>query len=1662
MGNASSSRGEKGDGLGAGLLDVVAGGGRQSSSRAGRVGDAFQGRLAASLARVDGRGSQADELVRTPSAQRDLEVGVSRAAAARAQRMRAELRQIDTEIVEASAQLRRAELLRGPSGTRYECDSNCVVGGCGEEFAEDEGVLCDCHLFLCHACFGATVVKNECQIGGRFDCDLQHNVPGAQGGSRAVTLVSEPGSLPCPLFPQDCSCGHIPLRTIQRAMLHPSNRGRDGNEEDISSPGTSPHKTHLLARRRWAEAQAGLDEGLIVQGAENDMLVRTFTEARRLSLSRSVAGLSRTTSGKRAVLADRYNELAQLKAELLAHPVAAAIPAHLRRTCAQCRGDFAAFEGGECHYFSNRVTRHSHFLCALCYGGYILRACSDGGVFETEIRNEAGVVVSAPGRLPCPFFHAIRSGSQLVPRTGTLVDTIDDAAEPEPEPEPELQPEPEPETDTLPKPQSAALSRPVSPGHESGGDADVAVQAQMCLPQMECRCGAVPMSSIETVLLDPRNTSIPFWRTRHAETLVRSLAEATITVENLAQDDELPPGWAAETDHMSNQQFFVNAQTGEFAFEQPPSIAWTREVELIGRGFTPANVYETARLRVAIAENTAVANARRELEELRLKELQPDALAVAELRMRVIDALDHGGSLQCPRCGVRAVKDDACIHMDSCECGAKWCFLCGKLQSECPRGPGRGGCDEQSYYLEQHHGWGNFALDGENAAFGAQQEFLRQRQAFMVRAVMERADPKLWESLQKKHPDLLTDTPTPGRHINWATLHEARFPLFGGNRRNENLQSDAQRRLDEHYEQLRIERERLHRELALRRRQQAFCIPSIACAIAALLVGTSLMMTYSPPPNPAIHEAGSASDNHDAGSESGSGGADVMPEPQPHSEPEPEPAPDAVCNWACHSLQWVPIIELLVGLLLLLYGTFISARGGRGRRQNLCSAQERPRFFASVAAVLIGCALNWVGLLGLVRGPEWVLSILSKRVMVWFLIPASTIAATVWLSVIVNQVIEHDAGHDLDDIGYGVLNLVVWIGTGVCIYFAVDDGTSDAHKDPTAKFHCDWKCVSLAVIPEVKFALGLLAMAVSTVAHVVQGDADRRTVAAFGAASGFGAAFCFWPASMPPMDWLTANWLVAYIVAPLFVCGFGTLWLAVQAYVAHDLVRETNSGECHPVVLVYGLVVFIFYLVAMATTRIGNKSYLVPEPDFAFSCDSACQFLLYVPIVEASIGGFAVLGRGLVAVGWGRRDDVWFDVIFSCMSAIVPFWPILYGAKSFVTGSWVVAYVLAPVSLSAAFPWVCATSLFLLEAIKGGRIESFTRAETRNRLAVAVAAISTMSAVVMFCCMVYLRHKSWEPEAAHNDVSYMCTWPCVAVRAAVFMSLGIVCFAQIVRAWTMLAHRDDAAHAQVAGQFLLLLLGLALLLLAGYASAVSWPTLDSWLAEKLVTGSWLVYVLLSGQTVVANVGTWSAMLTVFGPRARMLNQVYSLTPLLVIFSAIVSSWLLYVLRGSIAEPLEQHLSPFSLAILWESRAMSYIGITLLAWKWNYQEGAARRLTTVRAWSRIVRTVLLWLPATSWPAIVSAVAVHASSTQLFDFDLGALDCGVAGLACRHVLIIGVTGISFLIGGSGFVSELIQFDRHRGIQWQSRASAQLVSVWAVVAALVATNVYVVTRS
>ena len=259
--------------------------------------------------------------------------------AARNQRLRKQLRLIDADIAERNADLARAELLRGDADCAvYECDSDCIVGGCGKQFAGHEGVRCaDCNLFLCFPCFG-NCVTNECQVGGRYDKELT----GENGRS------SEAGSLPCALFPQMCSNGHVPLRTIQRAMLHPANRGRDGAAEDLNSSGHSPHKIHLMARRRWAEAEADAVKDSGEDAADLDdgvALVRTLTERRE---RRQNAALARADVDLRTILAEKLDELDQLQTELDRMPVVESIPKHLRRQCALCSEDVANFEGGEC------------------------------------------------------------------------------------------------------------------------------------------------------------------------------------------------------------------------------------------------------------------------------------------------------------------------------------------------------------------------------------------------------------------------------------------------------------------------------------------------------------------------------------------------------------------------------------------------------------------------------------------------------------------------------------------------------------------------------------------------------------------------------------------------------------------------------------------------------------------------------------------------------------------------------------------------------------------------------------------------------------------------------------------------------------------------------------------------------------------------------------------------------------------------------------------------------------------------------------------------------------------------------------------------------------------------------------------------------------------
>eukprot|EP01044_Picomonas_judraskeda_P013331 COSAG03_NODE_2005_length_3231_cov_163.575990_2_plen_351_part_00 len=345
--------------------------------------------------------------------------------------------------------------------------------------------------------------------------------------------------------------------------------------------------------------------------------------------------------------------------------------------------------------------RQHHWLCNICFGGYLMKACAPGGAFEQALTNSDGMVVSPPGKLPCPFFSGHQS--QLLVR------------------------------------QAENVSNPLSSSSAGIGPRWSVTDP---LPPLDCQCGAMELSTITKALLDPRNSSVAFWRERQAQVCIDTQAESRgLNLTDMAE-----------------------------------SGLWSLGIELLSRGVTPSSVHETARLRVDVQK-----------QKIAQEERSPapgsgDSMdKMAELHLAVTNALTRGASIQCPSCGAEAIKDDACVHMDSCPCGASWCFLCGKRSGarsdgHCPRGGG--GCDEQSCFLEQHEGWGGFGMAAERVrlgehrakAYGAQQEFLRRRQAFLVRKVKEETDPQMWARLKSESPTLLDDVPTEGRRYILSNL----------------------------------------------------------------------------------------------------------------------------------------------------------------------------------------------------------------------------------------------------------------------------------------------------------------------------------------------------------------------------------------------------------------------------------------------------------------------------------------------------------------------------------------------------------------------------------------------------------------------------------------------------------------------------------------------------------------------------------------------------------------------------------------------------------------------------------------------------------------------------------------------------------------------------
>lgn len=283
--------------------------------------------------------------------------------------------------------------------------------------------------------------------------------------------------------------------------------------------------------------------------------------------------------------------------------------------------------------------------------------------------------------------------------------------------------------------------------------------------------------------------------------------------------------------------------------------------------------------------------------------------------------------------------------MDSCPCRTGWCFLCGKLSGsdpgKCPRGAG--GCDEASCFLESHPGWNNFAINGESPGAGARDEFLRRRQAFYVRRVKENADPQLWAQLREKSPTLLTDVPTPGRKIDWESVSTAEYPLFGANvgrddisdivDREAPVDNEAAERFEQHFrEELEADARRERRQRRQRQIKMAwiFMLTATATLLTAWVTLTDFdnPQKFSEPPIAPLPQLLNGNETTDSsgeqqGEQCTRDVANVMSVP-------------CQCGISCDLMFWVPLIELVLGVVLMILVVCFDRQGAQSDMGLIC------------------------------------------------------------------------------------------------------------------------------------------------------------------------------------------------------------------------------------------------------------------------------------------------------------------------------------------------------------------------------------------------------------------------------------------------------------------------------------------------------------------------------------------------------------------------------------------------------------------------------------------------------------------------------------------------------------------------------------------------------
>ena len=139
-----------------------------------------------------------------------------------AQRDAGSVREMELELLELQVRISAEQARASPP----EDSSECV--NCGECLPLADGVACEGARkhFLCLEC-AADMLVAECGVGGRYEASVD---AGEAAARLRASAVSACGQLPCYMFPGDCECAALSVRTIH-TVVRPTSTSTDDQHQ---------------------------------------------------------------------------------------------------------------------------------------------------------------------------------------------------------------------------------------------------------------------------------------------------------------------------------------------------------------------------------------------------------------------------------------------------------------------------------------------------------------------------------------------------------------------------------------------------------------------------------------------------------------------------------------------------------------------------------------------------------------------------------------------------------------------------------------------------------------------------------------------------------------------------------------------------------------------------------------------------------------------------------------------------------------------------------------------------------------------------------------------------------------------------------------------------------------------------------------------------------------------------------------------------------------------------------------------------------------------------------------------------------------------------------------------------------------------------------------